>query len=180
MEKIKIAVILGTDREGSKTRHAANFVKEIGETLEEVDVTFVDPLEIDIKRTDEKDPNYSKITEEADGFFIVFPEYNHGYPGVLKTILDSEYRNYKNKAVALGSVASGRFGGIRGIQSILPVLKEFSMIIVNDDLYFPKVNTIFDAEGNLIDDFYKERTEKTWKSLIWMAKVLKAGRETIE
>ncbi|WP_442937664.1 NADPH-dependent FMN reductase [Nostoc sp.] len=36
-----------------------------------------------------KDPQFSTTIERADGLIIVTPQYNHGYPGLLKHVLDT-------------------------------------------------------------------------------------------
>jgi NAD(P)H-dependent FMN reductase len=48
-----------------------------------------------------KDAKFSAICERADGFVIVTPEYNHGYPGVLKHVLDSNLKEYIHKAIGV-------------------------------------------------------------------------------
>lgn len=46
---------------------------------------------------------------QADAFVIVTPEYNHGYPAVLKSLIDSVYEEWQAKSVAFVS-----YGGISG------------------------------------------------------------------
>jgi hypothetical protein len=41
------------------------------------------------------------------------------------------------------------------------------------------VQNIFDATGNLLDQAYIRRLDKFLKELIWMAKVLRHGRENV-
>ena len=52
---------------------------------------------------------------EADGFIIVTPEYNHGYPAVLKNALDYVYFAWSRKAVAF--VSWGGAGGATGCRT---------------------------------------------------------------
>lgn len=46
----------------------------------------------------------------ADGLVIVAPEYNHGYPGALKSVLDLLLKEYIHKPVAFCLAYPHRFG----------------------------------------------------------------------
>jgi len=47
------------------------------------------------------------------------------------------------------------------------------------DVNFSKVGKVFDEQGRLLDPAFKPRIDKFMKELIWMAKVLRHGREQI-
>lgn len=177
--KLKVAIIVGSERENRKSIFAVKLVEEIGKTIEEIETVFVDPVELDITDEDTKIPEYSKITEEADAFFIVTPEYNHGYPGILKTLMDTELKNYIHKPVAIAGVSSGIYGGARVIENLLPVLREYGLVTTFKDMHFPRVQELFDVEGNLLNPDYEDYIHKSYNELIWMAKSLKWGRENL-
>jgi NAD(P)H-dependent FMN reductase len=184
MTDLFIPVIVGATREGRMSIHAARLVADIGNKITGVKTVLVDPLEFDIKRDGNddanKDPKYSKITKEADAFFIVSPEYNHSFPGGLKRLLDSELSNYIHKPVALAGVSAGHFGGARGIQSLVLTLREMGMVTTFTDTHFSRVRDLFNEKGELQDDAYIKRIEKAFIELIWMAQVLKWGRENVK
>jgi len=119
------------------------------------------------------------MIEEADALLMVIPEYNHAYPAILKRVLDSEYSVYLHKPVALVGVSSGPWGGVRAIESILPVLRTLGLVISRRDLNFPNVQDLFDQQGNLKDEKYIQRIEKALEELLWLAKVLKCGKENL-
>jgi NAD(P)H-dependent FMN reductase len=48
----------------------------------------------------------------ADGFVFVTPEYNHGYPGALKNVIDHVHEPWNRKAFGLVTVG-GSTGGVR-------------------------------------------------------------------
>ena len=56
-------------------------------------------------------PEWRDAIVKADGLVIVTPEYNHGYPGVLKSVLDLLLKEYIHKAVAFVTVSAGPWGG---------------------------------------------------------------------
>lgn len=183
MKELHIAVLTGTTRPKNQSTHAAKFVYEVGKTIEKIEVKYVDPAEFtfpyDGNDEENKDPKYTEITAWADGFFIITPEYNHGIPGSLKRMLDSELKNYKHKPVAFGSVSAGPWGGIRAIENLLMIVRELGMIPCSVDIPFPSVQEIFDENGKLIDRNYTRRVKRTYDELIWMAKVMKYGREEL-
>jgi NAD(P)H-dependent FMN reductase len=109
----------------------------------------------------------------------VVPEYNHGYPGLLKHALDMNLKEYIHKAVGICGVSAGLFGGARVIEGLLPVMRELGLVTVFEDVNFGKVGTLFDEEGKLLDQSYVGRVDKFLDELIWMACVLRHGREKI-
>ncbi len=183
-DKIHIAILLGTTRTGRRSENAALLVKKIGEQISEIEIKYVDPKEfsfsLDGNNPETQDTGYTEITTWADGFFIVTPEYNHGYPGSLKRMLDTEYKNYFYKAVALAGVSIGMFGGARCIEALQPVIRELHMLSTATDVNFARVTTIFDDEGKLLDESYIKRVENSYRELIWLAQTLRDGRENIE
>src|SRR5579864_3791247 len=101
---LNILVLAGTTRQQRKSIHAARLVAEIGHQRKGMKVTFVDPVDFnfpgDGNDPEGKDPRYTEITQQADAFFIITPEYNHSFPGSLKRMLDSELATYNHKPVA--------------------------------------------------------------------------------
>jgi hypothetical protein len=60
------------------------------------------------------------------------------------------------------------------------VLRELGLVTIFWDGNFSSVQKAFDAEGKLIDASYVRRLEKFFDELVWMAKVLRHGREHVE
>jgi NAD(P)H-dependent FMN reductase len=137
------------------------------------------PLPIDNAGEAIKDAQFSSKMNRADALAIVSPEYNHGYSGLLKHALDSCLKKYIHKAVGVVGVSAGPFGGARGIQDLLPVLRELGFVTIFWDVNFSNVQSVFDSGGNLLDQAYLSRIDKFLRELIWMAKTLRYGREAI-
>jgi NAD(P)H-dependent FMN reductase len=182
MEKITVAVICGTTRPKRQSIKAARYVAEIGAQRSDTKIIFVDPRQLNLpddgNDSENRDPKYSEITATADAFFIVTPEYNHSFPGSLKRLLDSEYDNYFHKPVALAGVSNGPWGGARGIQTLLPSLRTLRMVSIWTTVYFPKVQEIFDENGQIMpgqDEIYRRQVEGAYSELLWMARVLKTA-----
>lgn len=182
-ETIIIAVLAGTTRPQRQSIKAAHYVALIGRTYENTEIIFVDPANHhfpdDGNDPEGKDPRYTELTARADAFFIVTPEYNHGYPGTLKRMLDSEFANYRHKPVAMAGASNGPWGGVRVCEALLPVLHRTGMVIIQPEVYFPRVQDIFDETGRIRPEF-AERQEanirKSYDELIWMARLFKNAR----
>jgi NAD(P)H-dependent FMN reductase len=76
-------------------------------------------------------------------------------------------------------VSAGPFGGARVIEQLVPVMRELGLVIIFEDVNFGKVGTLFDEEGKLLDENYIRRVDKFLNELIWMARVLRHGRENV-
>src|SRR5881398_544217 len=183
MPALFIPVILGTARKGRRSENAARFVFEETKRRAGVETEFVDicniPMRLDDAGEQMKDAAFSDLVTRADGLILVVPEYNHGYPGLLKHALDMNLKEYIHKAVGICGVSAGPFGGARVIENLLPVMRELGLVAIFEDVNFGKVGTLFDERGQLLDESYVRRVDKFLDELIWMARVLRHGRENI-
>jgi hypothetical protein len=60
------------------------------------------------------------------------------------------------------------------------VMRELGLVTIFWDVNFTHVRKAFDeATGALLDDGYVRRFEKFSRELVWMAKVLRYGRENV-
>ncbi len=179
-----IPVILGTSRQGRASEHAARFMLGELQKREGVETVLVDVRELNFPINDEdggiKDAAFSQLCERADAYVIVAPEYNHGYPGSLKHALDTNLKEYIHKAVGLCGVSAGPFGGARVVEQLVQVVRELGMAVTFFDVNFSNVGKVFDATtGALQDDSYRRRADKFLKELLWMARVMRYGREHV-
>ena len=178
-----IPVILGTVRQGRRSAAAAQLMiselaKRAGVTTELIDIGSL-PLPINDAGEAIKDPGFASRMERSDALVIVSPEYNHGYSGLLKHVLDSCLKEYIHKAVGIAGVSAGPFGGTRGIQDLLPVLRELGLVTIFWDVNFTHAGELFDEQVNLQDSSFLPRIDQFLKELIWMARTLRYGREHI-
>ena len=177
-----IPVILGTAREGRRSEKAANFVLREFQKQEDVETELIDVRDYRIVATDNAGdlPEAKKFSEKAtraDGFIIVSPEYDHGYPGELKMMLDMLYDEYNRKPVGICGVSMGQLGGARAVEQLRLVAIEFQMVPMRNAVYFSQINTLFDETGAITDNSYAERLQKLFEELLWYAKALKNARE---
>jgi len=180
---LNIPVILGTTRKGRMSAHAARFMVDQIEKRREVATELIDisklPMPIDDAGDGIKDAGFSEKMALADALVIITPEYNHSFPGLLKHVLDSCLKEYIHKAAGIVGVSAGPFGGVRAIQDFLPVIRELGMVNIFWDVNFGNVASVFDASGKLLDQAFIKRVDKFLDELVWMAKTLRYGRDSI-
>jgi NAD(P)H-dependent FMN reductase len=178
-----IPVILGTPRRGRMSEHAARLMtaeleKRPGVLTELIDVAML-PIPVDDAGEGAKDPEFAEKMNTADALVIVSPEYNHGYPGLLKHVLDTNLKEYIHKAVGVVGVSAGVFGGARAIQNLIPVLRELGLVTIFWDVNFTTVHSRFDGEGRLLDESFLPRIAMFLDELCWMAETLRYGRSHV-
>jgi len=184
MKPLFIPVILGTTRKGRASENVAKFVYGEVQKREGVETDLIDIRNLGFPVDDAgeaiKEPKFSEAMNRADGVVLVVPEYNHGYPGMLKHVLDTNLKEYIHKAVGVCGVSAGGFGGVRMIENLLPVLRELGLVTIFLDGNFSGAQGLFDESGRLRDEpTHVKRIDKFLGELIWMSKVLKYGRENV-
>jgi NAD(P)H-dependent FMN reductase len=185
VDKLFLPMLLGTNRKNRNSVHPARWLVSEMEKRDEIQTKLFDVAEFALPHNDYgqgiKDlfPEWRDAIVQADGLVIVTPEYNHGYPGVLKAVLDLLLREYVHKAVAFVGVSAGPWGGTRVIEAMVTMVRELGLAVTFSDLNFPKVQQTFDAEGKLLDLAYEKRAKEFLDELIWLATALKWGRENV-
>ena len=185
MDKLSLPVLLGTNRKERNSVHPARWL--IGEMQKrpEIETRLFDVGDFSLPQNDygqglkDQFPEWRDTIIKADGLVIVAPEYNHGYPGILKAVLDLLLREYIHKAVAFVGVSAGPWGGTRVIEAMVPMVRELGLAVTFSDLNFPKVQNSFDLEGKLLDPAFEKRAQDFLDELIWMSRTLKWGRENV-
>jgi NAD(P)H-dependent FMN reductase len=76
-------------------------------------------------------------------------------------------------------VSAGPFGGARVIEQLVQVVRELGLVATFTDMNFFTIGKVFDDQGKLLDENYVRRIDKFLDELIWMARVLRHGRENI-
>ncbi|SRR6266498_856655 len=178
-----IPVILGTARQGRASENVARFVFGEVRKREGIETELIDIRDLSFPNNDAgeaiKQVHFSETIGRADALVLVVPEYNHGYPGLLKHVLDTNLKEYIHKAVGICGVSAGGLGGTRVIENLLPVMRELGLVTIFWDGNFSTAQKLFDAAGNLLDQSYVKRIDKFLGELIWMSKVLRYGRENV-
>ena len=182
---LNLPVLLGTNRKDRKSVLAAEWLVDQMARRDEIKTRLFDVADFDLPQRDYGQaikklfPDWRDAIINADGLVIVTPEYNHGYPGSLKAVLDLLLREYIHKAVAFVGVSAGPWGGVRVIEAMVPMVRELGLAVTFSDLNFPFVQKTFDETGKLLDPAFEQRAKDFLDELVWMARVLKWGRENV-
>jgi NAD(P)H-dependent FMN reductase len=111
----------------------------------------------------------------GDAYVIVTPEYNHGYPGVLKNALDHVYREWNRNPVAF--VSYGAAGdGSRAAEQLRSVAVELQVVPIREQLAIPFVWMAFDESGAIRQQGADKAVERMLDELMWWAGALKPAR----
>lgn len=161
-----ILVISGTNRKNSATRAIAEHYVHYLESHvnEEVHFTNLENLPAGILNDDMYSENgqesalaeyQDKVFIPSDKMIIVSPEYNGGFPGVLKLFLDAlSVRRYqetfKGKKVALVGVSTGRAGNLRGMEHLTGILHYLKVHVLPNKLPISQVSRIVE-NGEITD-----------------------------
>jgi NAD(P)H-dependent FMN reductase len=191
MDPLKIAVIIGSTRVHRQGGKVADwFVAEMRKR-EEFWVDVIDLRDTPLPETQydghprlhQYPPEvaaFAQRIDEADGFVIVTPEYNHGYPASLKHALDMVYREWHAKPmtfVGYGGVA----GGFRAIEQLREVCGELHVMDIRDAVSLSFVMNRFEEDGSLKPDpVVDEQVRLTLNSLAWWARSLRVARAAEE
>lgn len=185
-EKLYIPLILGTAREGNNSQKVARYILENIEKDNDIECVLIEAGKEKEYRTTapwqlkDAQPSLHDEFEKADAFIIISPEYNHGYPGELKILLDSMYDEYAHKPFGICGVSSGSFGGARVIEQLHQVVVALRGVPIGTNLLFSDVGDLFDDNGVIRDIEYNERIDLFVKELKWFARTLKNGRKIYE
>lgn len=183
MTPLSVLVILGSVRRGRMSERVATFVMsrlaEPNYINAAVSAELIDLRELDLPIMEERlgrieptPPHVAELgakIEQADALIIVSPEYNHGYPGVLKNALDYFYKQYKRTPVALVTVSNGGHGGVNAWAQLVTVFVQLGAIVLPQTVAVSKVQETFAEDGTALEPSYIKRTDGMIAELVWLA-----------
>ncbi|MBI2097733.1 MAG: NAD(P)H-dependent oxidoreductase [Candidatus Vogelbacteria bacterium] len=191
---MKIKIIVGSTRQNRFSEKPARWIYEKTKNTDDVETELLDLRDYPMPFFDEPVsptmnkngyPNetvkaWAQRIGEADGYIVVTPEYNHGYPAVLKNAMDYVYKEWNNKPI--GFVSYGSVGGARSIEQLRQVAVELQMAPIRSAIHIPSFWMMLDAKGNLKEkafDSLEGGAKKFLEQLLWWARALKNARNAI-
>lgn len=152
--KPNIGIIVGSNRPNRIGRSVAEWVmKEM--VCDDIDLHLVDLAEINLPFLDEPEipahhhyqknhtKAWSELIQSYEGFVLVFPQYNWGYPAPLKNALDYLYDEWKGKPVSIMC-----YGGHGGFQAALAM----KLVTQGLRMYNMSVNPPLDIDDEMFDE----------------------------
>lgn len=182
-DKLKIALIYGSTRSGRLCDKVASWAASQISSNSQFTLTIIDPAHPQThvaNSTEALDTAWLRQRiGEADAFLVVTPEYNHGYPAPLKSLIDSVGPEWHAKPVAFVSYG-GISGGVRAAEQLRQVFAEMHAVTIRDSVVLPMAWEQFDAEGTLKNPGRAERhMQVVLKRLAWWANALREARNAV-
>lgn len=189
----KIAVIIGSTREGRQSDKLAKWVAQEASQVAEVETLDLRDYPMPFyeeagsaRYMPERNPGpeiqkwLDKLVQ-FDGFVIVTPEYNRSMPGVLKNAIDVVGHEIDDKPVAL--VGHGSSGGAQAIATLRIALPGIGAVTLPQALFFTdQVGAAIDEAGalkaELVDNPYgpQANLKVQMQTLVTYAEALKATK----
>jgi NAD(P)H-dependent FMN reductase len=175
-------------------RVARACVSYIEQTLDGVEVELIDPLDYDLgpvfkphfayhqKDMPKKLQALADKIEEADGYVMVSPEYNHSMGPALANLLNHFGASlYSYKPSAIATYSAGQWGGARAAVALRSFLGELGCLPVSAMIHVPKAQDVLNEKGEFVDtardsDAWAGYFGRTLNQLWWWAQATQKQR----
>ncbi len=184
-----IPIILGSVRKGRQSPKAAKFLFKRLQKNGKAETEILDLLEYNfpimeerLRFSDNSPPRLREFADKiarSDALVVVSPEYNFGYPGVLKNALDYLLPEYQRKPIAFVTVSAGSFGGLNCLVQLRQVAFGVGALPIPVSMPVPRVQDAFDDDGNPRDSAYEKRAQDFINELLWYTEAITAQRAKV-
>ncbi len=180
-DPLNLALLYGSTREGRFCDTVAGWLRAQLDLRRDYAVDAIDPAVLDLPHRHGGAPsadlvNLRQRVWRADAFVLVVPEYNHGYPAALKSVIDSVQAHWQAKPVAFVAYG-GHSGGIRAVEQLRQVFSGLHAVPVRDAVYFPRAWERFDGGGLSRDAEAGARAARRMlDQLAWLGHALRQAR----
>lgn len=172
---VKIEIISGTDRPNSNAMRVSCYVQKKYAALD-TRPGIIDLKDFPIDAVS-GGPYGSEIPEittfiepllQADGLVFVCPEYNGGYPGILKLLIDylPFPESLNKKPVCFIGEANGAFGGLRAVEQLQQVAGYRNAHVFPERIFISRVHHNFDKEEGIKDAYQQSLLESQIKNFV--------------
>ena len=150
-------IICGTNRPDSNSERIAKIYQEL--LNEESQILLLKDLPRDFVYADtygDGSAEFNAIVKEkitnADKFIFIIPEYNGGFPGVLKAFIDAVHpSNFYDKKAALVGISSGHTGALRPMDQFSDILHYLKVEVLSAKPKLSGIENLLDG-NNLTDE----------------------------
>lgn len=155
-QRNRVAVVVGSTRPNRICGVVADWVKNALDEAGPVHYELLDLADVGLPLLDEPlkaalhqyqhehTRAWSRQVSGFSGFLFVFPQYNWGYPAVLKNALDYLYVEWGSKPASVFTY--GTRGGSKGAQQLQTVLRGLHMNVL--DVHVEAIITDDDVDDN--------------------------------
>ncbi len=181
-DTMRLTVITGSVRDGRFGPTVSTWIARVAAQRPEFDVDVIDLAELDIPADMSVNADQQALAERvdaSDAFIVVTPEYNHSFPGPLKTAIDSLKTQWQGKPVGFVSYG-GISGGLRAVEALRIVFAELHAVTMRDVVPFPMAWTKFDENGDPVEsEVVGMAADLLLNHLAWWAAALKTARAEV-
>jgi NAD(P)H-dependent FMN reductase len=183
-----IKIISASTRPGRKGPAVASWILEEARNHSDWEVELLDLANINLPFLDEvhhprlrkyekrHTKDWSAKIEEADGFIVVTPEYNHGYPAPLKNAFDYLYQEWNYKPLTFISYG-GISGGLRAVQQFKSIVTALKMTPIVEAVSIPFFTEFINEKGKFeADESLEKSCHAMLTELLLLTEGLKAMR----
>lgn len=156
-----ISILVGTNRPEANSRKIAlsllGFYSASGVKAQIIDLADL-PAELFSPESYAEKPESFKPFSDAvlasSGLHVVCPEYNGGFPGVLKYFIDMLPfpESFEGRPVAFTGVAAGIFGALRPIEQLQQIFGYRNAYLYPERVFIMKVHESLNDAGDLNDE----------------------------
>lgn len=185
-DRVRIHGILGSTRQGRFGETVATWLAEIAAERDDLVYQPVDLRDWPLPFFDSpRSPASGHVAPEAeawsrtiaaaDGYVLITPEYNRGYPAVLKNALDHLWHEWNHKPVGFVGYG-GASGGTRATAQLRQVALELELVPVRVEVVLASARSQFDEKGRIRDDRHARTAHQMLDQVVRMAQALRPLR----
>lgn len=161
MAKLKLAIVVGSNRRESINRKLAQALAKLSEGAFEPSFVQIDDLPMfnQDHEADRAEPTLrlKREIEAADAILIVTPEYNRAIPAVLKNAIDWASRPYgenswAGKTVAVTGTSGSAVSSAVAQNELRMIMTNIAGVVVGSQVFINYKDGMFDAEHNVTDE----------------------------
>ena len=162
-----ITIISGTSRPGANSLKVATHVQALlagqGSATAMLDLGLLPAgAFLPTAYADKPDALQSGFIDKvlaADGLYVVVPEYNGSFPGVLKHFIDllPFPEAFDGRPVAFAGLAAGHYGALRAVEQLQMVFAYRNAVLYNRRVFIPSVHKVLAEDGTIADAALRER-----------------------
>jgi chromate reductase, NAD(P)H dehydrogenase (quinone) len=166
LKRRMITIISGTNRPGSNTRkvvaHLEATYKSLGVKTHLLDLAELPPEIFSPASYEAKPVAFKKFSDAilaADGLVIVTPEYNGGFPGVLKYFIDMLPfpESFEHRPVCFVGLAAGIWGALRPVEQLQTIFGYRNAHVFPERVFMPGIGKSLNEAGQFVNADLEKR-----------------------
>jgi NAD(P)H-dependent FMN reductase len=181
-----ILVIIGSTRAHRRGEPIARWFADLASTREDIACELVDLASYELpfltsatppfkpESRDEAAFEWAATIAAADGYVLITPEYNHGYPAAVKNAFDHLFSEWSRKPIGFVSYG-GLSGGVRATEQLRQVVVELEMVPVRRQVAIPRIWAALDEFGELRQPPIED-ARLLLDDIAWWARALRSAR----